>query len=306
MLLLCAALLPSAWVEPPPAPDAAHTGAPAGEERLEAPGARPPLEALDPFLLTNLVSSSVVVEIDRVGGYEPSPATLRAAERTLREHCEPGKEIEVVLDDEIPYEAWEDAAGRGGLERLAARYVDGDPAAWERAELIWVLYAPDGVPWYGKRTTGMADRITFGRAGGVATVRAVLLFTDEIRRDALLWITPATIERATLVHELGHVLGLVADPAHAQAGHPRHCSVARCVMHQPGRRAGWVNGVPALFAGRIPSRFCRRCAEDLAAARDAWRERAADTPGLVRRLRAERLLLDAAAADAWKRRAADR
>lgn len=251
---------------------------------------------MNPFILTNLVSSRVVVEIDRVAGFEPSPKALRTVERVLTEHCESGKRVEVVLDDEIPRAEWEAAAGRSGLESLVARHLDHDPADWTNAEVVYVLYAPDGLPWYGKSVSGMTDRITFFRGGAAATVRTILLFTDEIRRDALLWITPAKVERAVLVHELGHVIGLVGNPDHMQAEQPGHCGVARCVMHQPGKRAGFVNGLPALLAGRIPSRYGKRCVADIETAKRLWHARA--TPEFMRRLKAERLFRESMIPDA--------
>jgi hypothetical protein len=263
-------------------------------------------EAMNPFVLTNLVSSHLVVEIDRVAGFEPSPAALGAAENLLRTHREEGKQVDVLLGDEIPRSEWEAAVGRSGLEELVARYLDRDPADWGRTEIVYVLYVPDGLTWYGAAVSGMTDRVTFSRDGAVATVQTVLLFTDEIRRDAFMWITPAKIERAILVHELGHVIGLVANPAHAQPGQPRHCNVARCVMHRRGKRAGFVNALSALFAGRIPNRYGKRCLEDIATAKRLWRERAATSPGFVRRLKAERLLRETAIAEDWRNRRSSR
>jgi hypothetical protein len=269
--------------------------------REHAPGASEEhvlLETMNPFILTNLVSSRVVVEIDRVAGFVPSHKALQAVERVLVDHCESGKRVEVVLDDEIPREVWQKAAGRSGLEGLVARYLDRDPTDWTHAEVVYVLYAPDSRPWYGKSVSGMTDWIAFSKGGAVTTVRTILLFTDEIRRDALLWITPAKVERAVLVHELGHVIGLVGDPGHLQPEQPGHCSVARCVMHQPGKRAGIVNGLPALLAGRIPSRYGKRCVEDIETAKRLWRERAAAAPEFVRRLKAERLFRESRISEA--------
>ena len=257
---------------------------------------------MNPFILTNLVSSRVVVEVDRVAGFEPSPKALQAVERALADHCESGKRVEVVLDDEIPRAVWEKAAGRSGLEGLVARHLDRDPTDWAHAEVVYVLYVPDSRPWYGKSVSGMTDRIAFARGGAFATVQTILLFTDEIRRDALLWITPAKVERAVIVHELGHVIGLVSDPGHMQPEQPGHCSVARCVMHQPGKRAGFVNGVPALLAGRIPSRYGKRCIEDIETAKRLWRERAAADPAFVRRMKAERLFRETTITDAGRSR----
>jgi len=255
---------------------------------------------LDPFILTNLVSTSIVVEIDHVAGFDPSPAALRAIERGLGEHCEEGKHVQVRLDDEIPLPVLKGAVGRAGLERLVARFLDADPRDWNRTETIYVLYAPDSTLWYGRSVSGMADRIVFSRDGEVASVRTILLFTDEIRRDAAMWITAAKVERATLVHELGHLMGLVVDGSHVQRGHPGHCRVARCVMHQPGARAGLVNGISAFFAGRIPSRYGKRCVRDIEDAKRRWRDGAAVSPEFVRRLKAERRFRQEADAEAWR------
>jgi hypothetical protein len=257
-------------------------------------------DSINPFILTELVSSRVVIEVDWVAGYRPSPDALRAAKLTLAEHCVEGRRIELLLDDEIPHAEWERATGRGGLERLVARRLGHDPADWRRTEVVYVLYAPDGVPWYGKRISGMADRITFEHAGQVATVQAALLFTDEIRRDAMMWVTPAKVERATLIHEIGHVIGLVGNPRHAQPDSRRHCSVARCVMHRPGARAALLNGLPALFAGRIPTRFGPRCVEDIAVARRLWSASVVASPDFVDRLLVARRFAEAAVAESWK------
>jgi hypothetical protein len=256
--------------------------------------------SINPFVLSGLVSSRVVVEVDWVAGYRPSPDALRAVELTLREHCVEGRRVEVLLDDEIPRAEWERATGRSGLERLVARRLGHDPADWRRTEVVYVLYAPDGDPWYGVRVSGMTDRITFERAGRVATVQAALLFTDEIRRDAMMWVTAAKVERATLIHELGHVIGLVGNPRHAQADSPRHCNVARCVMHRPGARAALLNGLPALFAGRIPTRFGPRCVEDIEVAKRMWSESAGASKDFVDRLLVSRRFAEAAVVESWK------
>ena len=262
---------------------------------------REPLTGMNPFVLTSLVSSKLVVEIDWVEGSRPSDRSVRAIGDVLREHCEEGKQIEIRLDDEIPRSVWVEAPDRSGLEELVAHNLDGDPADWRRAELLYVLFVPDGGPWYEGFLSGVTDRITFDRQGRVMSVRTVLLFTDEMRRDATLWITMRKVERATVVHELGHVLGLVSNSDHVQPKHPRHCRTARCVMHRPGVRAALVNGLPAFFAGRIPSRYGPRCRRDIADAKQAWDEQSKASPGFVRDLITERLLREKQEAEAWKR-----
>ena len=262
---------------------------------------RHPLAGMNPFVLTNLVSPRIVVEIDWVEGSRPSDTSVRVIEDVLREHCEQGKQIEVRLDEEIPRSVWVEASDRTGLERFVARFLDGDPSDWRRAELLYVLFVPNGGSWYEGLLSGMTDRITFSRQEQVGSVRTVFLFTDEMRRDATMWITMRKVERATVVHELGHVLGLVSNPDHVQSKHPGHCKTARCVMHRPGVRAALINGLPAFFAGRIPGRYGSRCRRDIAGAKQAWSERARASPGFARGLITERLLREKRNAEAWKR-----
>ena len=271
-----------------------------GEPVLETGPGLLPAERLNPYVLTSLVSERLLLEVDWVAGYRPSHAALEGARSFLGKSCAPERRIDIVLDDEIPLATWEAHPGREGLEGLVADWLDADPSDWRKTEVIYLLYVPDSVPWFEGPLSGIADRILFERKGKVAAVRSVLLFTDEIRRDASFWITTGKVERATLVHELGHVLGLTYNPDHMQRKHPGHCSVARCVMHRPGWRAAWVNGLPAFFAGRIPSGLGRRCAGDIERARSSWAGRAAASPHFVRRLISERLLLELGEAEAWR------
>ena len=60
-------------------------------------------------------------------------------------------------------------------------------------------------------------------------------------------------------------------------------------MHQPRLRAAAVNALPALFAGRIPTRYCDRCLEDLATVQRLWREAALTNPGVGEQMRSSRV-----------------
>lgn len=258
------------------------------------------LDGLNPFLLTNLVSRRVVVEIDWVAGARPAPESLQAAETLLRRHCPAGKRIEVRLDDEIEWNRWIQAGGRRGLEELVASYLDHDPSRWDEAEVVYVLYVPDGRPWFGRDVSGITDRIVFEHSGETRTVRTVLLFTDSFRRDAWLWVTRLKYEKATFVHELGHVLGLVSNPLHVQKKYPQHCKRSRCVMHQPTEWSLWVNALPVFFTGRVPHELGRLCAEDIRAAKNLWSAHASSASDFSDRLQAARARRDASIIADWQ------
>ena len=258
------------------------------------------LDGINPFILTNVVSRRIVVEIDWVAGTRPTPEAVQAVESLLRQHCPVDKRIDVRVDDEIALEPWAAAGDRPGLERLVARFLDHDPSRWRETEVVYVLYAPDSQSWYGKTVSGMSDWIVFDHAGETRTVRTLMLFTRKIRSDAWLWITPSKVERATLVHELGHVLGLVGNPLHTQPNHPGHCTRSRCVMNQPGTRSLLVNALPAFFAGHVPHRFGRRCLDDIQAAKTLWAAHESGGEVFAERLRAARTEREASIFARWR------
>lgn len=114
---------------------------------LERHPARPQDEiaanTLNPFVLSNLISKRLVVEIDWVEGYAPSELAMRDFRKTLDKYCPVGKSIEVVLDDAIPRERWEALSQEGEIGPLAAEFLDHDPRRVREYELVYVLYLPD-------------------------------------------------------------------------------------------------------------------------------------------------------------------
>jgi hypothetical protein len=87
--------------------------------------------------------------------------------------------------------------------------------------------------------------------------------------QAVLHISTRTLERSTALHELGHILGLVSNPAHHRSG---HCTNPACIMY-PGRvnvrtlLANFFTGI----LGQPKSSFCGECEADLERYREASR-----------------------------------
>lgn len=114
--------------------------------------------------------------------------------------------------------------------------------------------------WTKEQLTGMAFRSSFGQAGRTNnTITAVFLhgsyvenpvalgihfensavvfiFKDVINRQPLSNIQKAAAEQTTIVHELGHALGLVNGfvpmtwGPHEDSNHPNHCTNTNCIM----------------------------------------------------------------------------
>lgn len=189
-------------------------------------------------------TNTLRVEIDFVEGRAPSERALELLRQRLEERTDHPGGVEVVLDDVIPPTGLE-RVGLADLQALAHRWEDGWPTA-DKA-VVHVLYL-DGAadPALGHDLLGVAWATT-----------SVALFPDAI--DAAVGGSNTRrelLERWTLVHEAGHVLGLVGLGApqvvfHQAAYHPGHCATPGCVM-------GWS-------ADELATDFCYRCKDDLRA-----------------------------------------
>ncbi len=241
------------------------------EARLPLPAEDLLHHGMNPFLLTNHLSDRVVVEIDWVEGGRPHSSAVEGLRQTLREHCAEGKQIEVVLDDEIPLAKWRKATTWQAQEDLLGSFVDHDGPDPETEELIYVAYLPGEIG-----IVGLMLELGYEQAGAVRIVPSLLIYYEKIRQVASLWITPRKIERATLVHEIGHVLGLVSLTAHMARGNPRHCTEPQCVMTHQRTRSQLYNAPSAFFTGRTPTRYCKRCRADLEAVKRLWAVEARD------------------------------
>jgi hypothetical protein len=94
----------------------------------------------------------------------------------------------------------------------------------------------------------------------------IVIAREELRRYSFLHITLAKIEETVLIHEFGHAMGLVSNPAH---DYRHHCTNPSCVMYyEPDFRCILANSVSVVF-GSVPTEFCDECCEDLRRLRGA-------------------------------------
>jgi tetratricopeptide (TPR) repeat protein len=238
---------------------------------------------MDPWLLSDLLASKLVVEIDWVEGLEPTPMAVEALERTIEQYGPPGREFEVVLSDEIPRSAWDETAP-GGSTPLVERYLDANPHPGNDTALVYVLYLPFSRHRPGR--LGQATSWFIQREGLPAMVRGAEMFREQMNRQAILWITEDRIDRSVLVHEFGHLLGLVRNDGHGVRGDPSHCTEVHCGMTPYGPRPVVANFLPGLFAGKIPLGYSGKCQADIRTARQLWQARTESDPTFVELLRA--------------------
>jgi hypothetical protein len=214
----------------------------------------PPGPSLRDGALLDPEPPGLLIELDRVEGARPRARALaRFLRRMAATVAKPGG-IELVVDDVLPAAAWEPDAPK--IRALAARVRSlGNP---EGQQVLHLLYAPS----FGAYRGYAWRRDTMQRAGRRYRAPLVTIFADRLRPIA--WVSGATQEASVLVHEVGHAFGLATDPGHSHDG---HCTNAWCSMYDGvDARSAFMWFFPALFAGQLPTAYCRACRDDLAGA----------------------------------------
>jgi len=193
------------------------------------PGPSPLGEAAPPGTWARAIVSDseftrLVVTVDYVSGATPSPAALALLQQRLSERCRKPAGVTVSIGTEIaspgpgPYSAEELAS----LARTARRlYSSGSTLA------VYVLYLDsESDDPAGQETLGVAFEAT-----------AFAVFQKAIASEtALIGTSAENAEAAVLLHEMGHLMGLVdmgapLETPHEDANHPLHCVNPSCVMH---------------------------------------------------------------------------
>lgn len=204
----------------------------------------------------------LLVEIDYDAGDPPSEHAVGVLRRWLRNHTDKPAGIVVEVDDAIDHEAF--GTDRASLVRVASENADGPPD--DETYYVYVLYSTRyekyrGIAW---RAGGLSGELPFP---------VVVMLNKQLRLNSWLWLTRRKVEAAVLVHEMGHVAGLVGAADHTDG--TRHCTNPGCRMYRTvDFRSIMANAVPVLCMGLMPTEFCEQCERDLAAGRDpdTWPE----------------------------------
>ncbi len=188
------------------------------------------------------------IEVDRVEGVVPRSAALASFRESLAFYVDKPSGVEVVMDETLPKDQWDGSSD--GLKRLVSQHFQGS-GEQDTAD-IYILYAPSWKKYRGYCYRG-------GTLSPSVPFPVMVILADSLK--PILWLTGTTQEHAVLVHEAGHALGLVTSPHHAVEG---HCTQGWCAMYKGvDLRSGLVWLLPALFAGELPTHYCRACRGDL-------------------------------------------
>jgi hypothetical protein len=209
--------------------------------------ARPPLPApADAPALANadrlLVAERIVVEIDWLPGCRPAEGTLDGIRWFLQEYAAPRHGVEVILDEEIADDTGGDWLRLERSHRL--------PAPGGAVAALHLLFVPRFASGELRERRGLA----YPASG------AAIIAYDRVREAAFLTVGGDEVERFVVQHELGHLLGLVSDARHQDAG---HCIDPRCILYAGVDARALLANWWRVFTGRLPETLDSDCRREL-------------------------------------------
>jgi hypothetical protein len=201
--------------------------------------------------------TKLVVEVDWMeeGGksYQPSALVLQALSTRLNERLSKPGGITVQLGNAIP--ATRQSYGPSELSDAEATHrsarSSGDTAA------IWIVFA-----------THSSSDSPSGKVVGIAYAgSSCAIFAASIEEMSTIFVTAESIERIAIVHEVGHLMGLVNGGTpmvvpHEDTDHPRHSTNPNSVMYWQVEGGGVVS---LIQSGGAPDNFDANDIADLKA-----------------------------------------
>jgi hypothetical protein len=168
--------------------------------RAAAVEGRPGSFAADYLRATHF--TRLVVEVDHAAGRPPTPAALELLRDRLAERCDKPDGVVVVADDAIPESEMRPVVSTEFAREVedAWRGTFSDAATKTAAMYVLYLTGRSELDEDGGQVLGIAHR------GG-----SVVFFVERAERGDDVFVTTAEIEGTGLVHEAGHLLGLVGS-----------------------------------------------------------------------------------------------
>lgn len=205
--------------------------------------------------LSDATYTSLVVEVDHVQGQAPSSSALQLLQTRLQERCNKPGGIAIVVDDAIP--------SGGSVYSVAANQAleaqHRDQFASGATAVLYFLYLD------GQSDQDTSSGRVLGWAHGPSSIG---IFRESIEASANALATAEEVEGAVLVHEAGHVLGLVNNGTpmvsnHEDAAHRAHDVNDDCIMYWLIETSNIRDLV--LNLGSLPTQFDAACIADMQA-----------------------------------------
>ena len=198
---------------------------------------------------------SLVIQVVSVDGFAPQQTTLNNLSSFLIQRCNKPNGISFV-------HTAISSPGVGAYSNQQLADVEKRYRSIETHgnELTAFVYFADG-EYAGNTDDEKVLGVTYDES-------SVAIFEKTVRdySGGLLQPTEASLETCILLHEFGHVLGLVnngspAQVAHEDGSHPRHCNNEDCLMY-------WLvenSDISSVIAGKGVPQLDANCIADLKA-----------------------------------------
>ncbi len=201
--------------------------------------------------------NSILVEMDYVQGYAPDDQALEHFQEVLERESQ--KTVNFKVDDAIVTD--QDTYSFKDIENLEDRYRDEFRGG--NTAVMYFLYLN------GSYTTGNVIGVAYHGS-------SIAIFIEQVRDAASLRIDGRELEQAVLVHETGHLFGLVEINYQSQHNHQdpenaHHCDHTDalghhdCVMYFAieTTNAASFDSYYNQVVGDVPNDFCEYCKSDL-------------------------------------------
>jgi hypothetical protein len=170
--------------------------------------------------------TELVVEVDYAVGGPPRAAALDLLQDRLEERCDKPGGVTIVLDDAIADSEFPSSLDVGDLMDIEDDHRDTYSNEGAGVAAMYVLYVTGSSVDDGDQ--GVVLGLSY-RGGSFA------LFADNVG-PGNPFVTAPEVEGTGIVHEAGHLLGLVAGGCpmvedHEDPQSPFHCDDASCVMY---------------------------------------------------------------------------
>lgn len=200
----------------------------------------------------------LLVEVDYPSDRPPAPAALDLLQERLAQRCDKPGGVTVLADDAIPVAEFPPRLAPDDLAALEDAHRDAYSDLASGTVAMYALY----VHGHSSLDTAQASVIGLSYRGG-----SFAIFIDRAPESAAPpAVTPTEIEAGSIVHEAGHLLGLVNGGVpmvrpHEEPTHRYHDGDPSCVMY-------FVINVPFVAPDLGDPDFMQfdpKCVEDLEA-----------------------------------------